>query len=341
MRRDIRQRGLVGLGVCAVVAASSCAVPPPVDPLPTADAGTAQQLGDGTIGSLAAAANDDAIQSPFDATPSPDGSLVYFTALTRSVDGLVDVPGIFRVSAEGGDPETIAVGDPLAAPVNISVRLDGSALIIADAAAFDDDETGEGALLTVPVSAGTPTLINGTRGYAPHGLTVALVDDEERVYFTGTSPDTEEPGLFYVAPTGGVVTTVAKGAPFASPGGVTVNAAGVAFVVDALGSDDLAALLRVENGEVSLLQGRIGVGYPAGVTLSRDESRLLVSGLDPVTRRDLVYRLTLADGTLETMNTGIADFSEPAGLHRAHDAEVYAWADSEANATGTVYVLTP
>ena len=41
----------------------------------------------------------------------------------------------------------------------------------------------------------------------------------------------------------------------------------------------------------------------------------------------------------QDLGVTMEQFAESAGLHRAHDAEVYAWADSEANGTGTVYVL--
>jgi hypothetical protein len=41
------------------------------------------------------------------------------------------------------------------------------------------------------------------------------------------------------------------------------------------------------------------------------------------------------------MTDPIGAFHESAGLHRAHDVDVFAWADSRANDTGTVYVLEP
>src|SRR5687768_9543358 len=80
------------------------------------------------------AANDARVRAPMDATPSPDGARVYYTALQRDAAG-DDVPGVFAVAAKGdGEIETLAVGGMLAAPVGISTGLDGARLFIADAA---------------------------------------------------------------------------------------------------------------------------------------------------------------------------------------------------------------
>jgi hypothetical protein len=41
----------------------------------------------------------------------------------------------------------------------------------------------------------------------------------------------------------------------------------------------------------------------------------------------------------DTVQKVIGGFRESAGLHRARNAGVFAWADGRANKTGTVYVL--
>jgi hypothetical protein len=43
---------------------------------------------------------------------------------------------------------------------------------------------------------------------------------------------------------------------------------------------------------------------------------------------------------VSTFNQSISSFAEPAGLHRAHGADIYAWADSRANGSGTVFALS-
>ena len=257
---------------------------------------------------------------------------MYFTALTG--DPSERVPGLFQVPAAGGAITTIASGTPLGAPLGISVSLDGTTLFVADPGAASG-----GAILSVPSAGGAPTALGGTAGYYPGGVVVAKVNDQESVYFTGRDPTSGAPGLFMTAEAGGGVTTVAEGAPFAEPGGVVVAKDGTAYVADSLASGDLAAIVKVSGGAASLLVPRIGVGFPAGVTLTEDESTLLVSGLDPVTRTDLVYFADVKTGELSRLTDPISAFHDSAGLHRAYGANVFAWADSRANTNGTVYVL--
>jgi hypothetical protein len=81
------------------------------------------------------------------------------------------------------------------------------------------------------------------------------------------------------------------------------------------------------------------VGFPAGVAITREGGTVLISGLDPRTRTDVVYLLDTASGGLAMVSEPISGFTESAGLHRAHESNVFAWADSEANDSGTVYTL--
>jgi hypothetical protein len=83
----------------------------------------------------------------------------------------------------------------------------------------------------------------------------------------------------------------------------------------------------------------LGVGFPAGIATTLDASTVLVSGLDPVSRTDRVFVVNAMNGELSVIKEPFASFSEPAGLHRAHDTNTFAWADSEANGEGTVYMV--
>lgn len=280
------------------------------------------------------AANDPAVQSPFDATPSPDGKTVYYTAL-REESG-ERVPGIFKVPASGGEIEVLASGEPLAAPLGISVSYDGATLYVADPGAANG-----GAIMTLPASGGAVSPLAGTEGYRPGGLVVAKTDEQPALWFTGVDPSTGARGVFTTALGGGGVTAVATGTPFAEPGGVAVSKEGRVFVADALASDGLSALIEVTGGQATRFVESIGVGFPAGVTLTHDESTIIVSGLDPVSRTDVVYMVNAATREVTRFTDTVSAFHEPAGLHRAHDTNVFAWADSRANDTGTVYVLKP
>ena len=65
---------------------------------------------------------------PVDATPSPDGSEVYFSATTRRADpdglGFERLPAVFKVSAKGGPITKLHEGAPLSAPFGITVSDD-------------------------------------------------------------------------------------------------------------------------------------------------------------------------------------------------------------------------
>jgi hypothetical protein len=86
------------------------------------------------------------------------------------------------------------------------------------------------------------------------------------------------------------------------------------------------------------------VGYPAGIALSMNRGFLLVSGLDPLGASAVVFRINLADKSIQPMTQGIEGNTESAGVHRAHSADVFAWANSDAPGPdgaggGTVYLL--
>jgi len=320
---------LVGLAACSAATKS----PAGEQPADHSDATDSKEV---KAPDIQAAANDGAIRAPLDATPSPEGKRVYYTAFKRGDDG-EDVPGVFGVAADGGGTiDTLAAGGPLATPVGIAVSLDGTRLFVADVAA---GSAARGAVLTLPSAGGDAVPVSGTEGYAPKGLAIAKRDGQEYLYFTGHDPESEAAGLFRVAADGGVVTTLASGAPLNDPSGVAISAKGDAYVVEAAVDSHAARVLRWKDGKLQGFLEDIAIGFPAGITLTRDDATLLVSGLDPNTKHDVVYSVNVANGELSRLTKTIGAFSEPAGLHRAHEADVFAWADSEANASGTVYVL--
>jgi DNA-binding beta-propeller fold protein YncE len=279
------------------------------------------------------AANDSMSQAPFDATPSPDADRVYYTA-SAALDG-EQQPGVFAVAANGGAIEMLAAGAPLTAPVNIAVSLDGKRLFVADPAA--------NMVFTLPATGGTPSPLSGTEGYLPSGLAVIALKGEqsEYLYFSGRDPGSDQAGLFRVDSSGGQPTAIASGEPFSDPAGVAVAESGEAYVVETALGSATSQVIRVRGGRAEVFVSGIGIGYPAGITLTRDAKTLLVSGVDPASRHDLVYYVDAASAEIRTMTKTVGQFSDPAGLHRAHNADVFAWADSAANDTGTVYVLTP
>jgi sugar lactone lactonase YvrE len=282
---------------------------------------------------------------PVDATPSPDGSQIYFIAFSSrpDADGLKmeRVPAIYKVGAGGGTPAKLFEGDPLQSPFGITISDDGQTLFIADSSADGNVESdrSDGRVFTMNAGGGAPTALAGTEGITPAGVEAL----GPSLYVTGRKDGM--PGLFKTGIGGGAVSAVAAGAPFSDPGGVAVARDGVAYVIDtgsAINGQALGSVVKVTpDGKTEIILEGLSLGHPAGIALVNDDSALLVSGLDPAQGTDRVYRVELGDRSVRQLSEKIGDFYESAGLHRARNVDVFAWADSHANGTGTVYVLKP
>jgi sugar lactone lactonase YvrE len=286
-------------------------------------------------------ANDPSLELPVDATPSPDGTEVYFIASKKAPGeegvGIERRFGIYKVSAAGGAITALHEGDPLVSPFGITISDDGRTLFIADSAADTSEDRSDGRVYAMLASGGTPSALAGTESLAPGGVE-AMADS---LYITGKKDG--KAGLFKTGLLGGNVTTLASGDLFTDPSGVAVTKKGEAFVVSsgsATSAQSQASVVKVmPDGKTELVIEGISVGHPAGAALSLDESTLFVSGLDNAKGTDVVFKIDLASREVTELSEKIADFTESAGLHRARNADVFAWADSHANRTGTVYVL--
>jgi hypothetical protein len=185
------------------------------------------------------------------------------------------------------------------------------------------------------IDGGAPSALSGTENTSPRGLEVRGED----VWFSGRKD--HKAGLFRTSIKGGPAVAVALGEPFVDPSGVAIRKNGEVFVADSSPSGAPgSAIVRVVEGKAEVYVSGIDVGHPAGIALAQDDNALLVSGIEPERGTDIVYRIDLATKEMKTFDAVIKDFQESAGLHRAKNAEVYAWADSRANKGGTVYALS-
>jgi sugar lactone lactonase YvrE len=269
-----------------------------------------------------------------DAAPSPDGSRIYYLAVSNDGSDHPS-PGVYAVDtqAEGqGQTEELTLGAPLLTPLGIESSLDGKTLFVADTAA---GEGASGALFRIAAAGGAPSIIPGTEGYRPAGVVAGKQRGEEVLFFTGRDPETGVGAVYRIASAGGEVQRMASFDADSEPGGVALALNGDLYVADNAAGG--ARVLRVRDEEVSVLVSEIGLGFPAGVALTSDDATLLVSGLDPQTKHDVVYAVSLASRKVGRVTQGISSYSESAGLHRAHDVNVFAWADSQAKGSGTVY----
>lgn len=297
------------------------------------------------------AASSGVFDQAFDATPDPDGNLIYFTA--TSAQG----PGLFRVPATGGEVTTITVGIPLTLPSGLAINPSGEMLYIADTEAeVAHSETmmistaavrsshSEGAIFRLPTSdavatsGAVATIVTGTEHTMPRGLEVVQQNGAELIYFTGIDPNDDLPAVMKVAADGGPITLIAKGPPLVEPVGVTVDANGVVYVTDqAAGGNGLGSVFRITEGNVETLVARVRTGEPAGIALTLDESLLLVSALETNRDSSIVLVIDLAQGRQGIINEVIGANIGSGGLHRAHNHNIMAWCGVTTGGGGVVY----
>lgn len=328
--------GLV-LGMATVSACKSDDKTTPPDDMMMPPPTMMPAKGSGEIDAVRAVGQN--LLSPFDASPSPDGKTVYFTAMSEDVGSLYSVP------AAGGTPTELATG--FAAPIGLVLSTDGKTVYVADIGVDNPEaEDEDGIIYTVPAGGGTKSALDATKGYVPRSLDLVKVDTDDVLYFTGTDPSDGQAGIFSTNGRGGSVSVVVKGAPMADPSGLAVTAAGDIYVADTTGSSlGRSGIFKYTAGAgvVEFVPG-LRVGYPAGVALTHDERFLLVSGHEASSSQAAVHKITLADKTVESITGGIEGNTESAGVHRAHDTDSYAWANSDdpdenGVGGGTVYLL--
>lgn len=277
--------------------------------------------------------------TPLDATPDPDGNQIYFTALSSQG------AGVFRVPAAGGTAVQLTAGAPLTRPVGLVASMDGQTLYIADphaAIAATESISNTGAIFRLTSSGGVPTPIAATLHTAPRGLTVIRENTVEMIYFTGSAPADGQPAVMKVPANGGPLTVVEKGGQLVDPVGIAVSQGGDIYVADQGASDNgLGAIFQFEPHEVrsssshaELLADRVRLGSPAGITLTQDESLLLVSALHSLAGTSQVLVINTATTAHHIVNTVIGANHASGGLHRAHNNNTMAWCGVTAGTGG-------
>jgi sugar lactone lactonase YvrE len=292
----------------------------------------------------AAAGNATTFHTPMDATPDPDGNQIYFTAM--SAKGA----GVFRVPAAGGTVVTLTVGLPLTTLVGLAVSTDGQTLYLADtqaAIAGAQAVTKTGVLFTLPSSGGVPTPIAGTAHTAPRGLAVVKENNVDVIYFTGSDPADGQPAVMRILAAGGALTVEEKGEGLVEPVGIAVSKTGAIYIADqAATGNGLGTLFRFKphsdqgrNRHSERLVEHVRMGSPAGITLTFDESLVLVSSLDTNSGTAQVLVVNTATKAQGIVNKVIGVNHSAGGLHRAHHNNVMAWADvtSGNGGLGTVF----
>lgn len=297
----------------------------------------------------APAAQDSSFWSPFDAAPSPQADMVYFTALTA------DGPGVFRVAAENGTPEALFVGAPLVSPFGIMPDATNTNVFVVDSGSegIEDEESEAlddaadpvvGRIFRISTAGGETESLTGAEGTAPKSLDVVRRDGRDLVYFTGIDPESGAAAVFSMDADGGERTLVASGAPLVDPSGIAVASDGTIYVADVAGDGGLfPSILRIRGGVVEVYQQGLLVGYPAGVALTLDEKALFVSGLKEVEGTSVVHVVDLTNDSVAEFDKNIGQNTQSAGVHRAHATDAFAWANADGDEDdpqgGTVYFI--
>ncbi|AUX47122.1 uncharacterized protein SOCE26_086340 [Sorangium cellulosum] len=301
----------------------------------SAGSGTGGEGGTGGGGSYVIAPLAPAL--PFDATPDPGGAHVYFTGVDEH-----GTAGVFKARLHGEARSTeVAVGAPFVAPLGIATSTDGGRLFVADPGAGSAPLADAGGLFAIDLAGGAVAPVPGGEGLHARGLEVARgPSGEDQIVVAGRDPEDGQPGVFALPARGGVAAAIAKGSPLVDPSGVAVAGDGDVFICDTLASPDrTATIFRIEDGFVSPVVAGLHVGYPCGIALTLDGAALLVLTRDVVRGAGEIARIELSSGARSRIDAGAAGRDEPGGMHRAKGADVFAFADRDAQGKGSVFLL--
>lgn len=316
MRRAVGRLGTLAVTLALAACSSSSNEPPP------------RTKGDGTVKSVAPVVSGGAtFRLPFDAALSPDGKTSYFTAL------IGDGAALFSSPVMGGSATKMA---DLVGPGSLDLTADGRTVVVADPA-VESSSGALGALLSISSSGGTPAVISGSEGTSPRGVAIS----GNRIVFTGVDPSDGAPGVFEATVGGGVTTLLKVG--LIDPSGVTVASSGEVYLLDAeSGGSSTQRIVKVASGTGTELVKGLRAGFPGGIALAENGQALVVVDTDPSTGKARFERFAVSGASAGApVAMTIGSFDEPAGLHRAASSDTYAYVDSGASDTGTVFIVNP
>lgn len=300
--------------------------------------------------------------APVDAALDPDAKNIYFIA--NSAQGM----GVFKTAVNGNTVVSLTVGSPFTTPLGLDVSTDGQTIFVADPGAavqsrLRSPQLTKGMIFHLPATGGAPVAVPGTEGTAPRGLTIVNENGVDMLYFTGVDPSDGQPAVMKMAASGGTFTLLDKGTPLVQPTGIVVSNAGLVYITDqasapnglgnvfqikqqhadsnvnhdsnhpAVASDAETTPLVTMSSHRELL-GTVRGGNPAGITLTQDQSLLLISSLDTTQGTSQVLVINTSSRQQGIVNTVIGANTASGGLHRAANGSMMVWCGVTAGTGG-------
>ncbi len=284
--------------------------------------------GMGGMAEVTSAARASGLRAPSDAVPSPDGTTLYFTSIDTDGKGAV-----YKVPCAGGTPSKLETG--FSSPVALAVSTDGATLYVADIG-YDNgtDATADGVIYTVASAGGAKAALDSTKGYRPRALDVASDAGADAVYFSGNDKTSGAAGVFKWK--GGMTTAVVM-TGLSEPSGLAVATGGDIYVADV--GKTWSSIKKISGGAAADWVGGLKLGYPAGVAVSADGSKVWASATDPATGHMVLLEMASSGQSMGVFDSG-KDDADPAGLHRAHTVGKLTWVTAS-DTGGTVYEVAP
>lgn len=254
-------------------------------------------------------------RTALDATPSANGEEIFF----------VEAQAILRANAAG--VTTLHQGAPLLSARGIAASPTGETLYIADP---------EAGVFSFALDGSPIDLLEGSEGLSPTALDVQTGANGDVVFFTGTDPASGEEGVFTIEGAS-APTLLFSSAEAGALDGIVVASSGTVFVADR----EAKEILSFSDGQLTSVLGEINTGSPAGLALSLDEETLLISSLDEEAAHSQVTLLSLSEQSVSFFDEVIQENPSGGGLHRAPNANVFAWAGFTSGSGTTVYRIQP
>lgn len=248
--------------------------------------------------------------TPLDCVPDPDAMNLYYLA-SKGADR-----ALFRVDIDGKITEIFS-GAPLVDARGLGISTDGTIVYIADPGA-----PGGGAVYSMELPGGTPTVIPGTEGTAPRALDVHATGKTTYVTIAGKAKDGSA-AILEIPDTGGEAQIVYSGKPLSKPDGVVATASGLYYVADA--GTTPGKVFQIQGGSAKALGGDITLGSPAGISTLQNEGAVLVSSLSAKGTSQVTILDPAAD-TTSTFDGTIGVNKVSGGLHRAYYSDNFGWA---------------